>query len=77
MECGGSTPLCRSVEMAKKKLTIKRPSQLEILKSTPSELAKEAMIRSGAGPHGEHRKHNRRKDRQEEMDATLETDVDD
>lgn len=60
--------------MVKKKLTIKRPSQLDVLRSTPSELAKEALLRSGAGAHGDHRKHNRQKDRQEEMDARLEVD---
>ena len=59
----------------KKKLTIKPPSQLETLKGTPSELAKEALLKSGAGVHGERRKRNRRKDRQEEMDAKLESDV--
>jgi hypothetical protein len=74
MECGGSTPLFRSAEMPRKKLTIKRPSQLEVLQSTPSDMARDALLRSGAGPHGEHRKHNRQKDRQEEMDAKLETD---
>ncbi len=62
--------------MRRKKLTIKRSSQIEVLKSTSSELAKEAMIRSGAGAHGEHRKHRRQKDRQEEMDAKLEVDDD-
>lgn len=59
----------------KKKLTIKPPSQLETLKGTPSELAKDALLRSGAGVHGERRKRNRQKDRQEEMDATLEGEV--
>ena len=59
----------------KKKLTIKPPSQLETLKSTPSELAKEALLKSGAGVHGERRKRNRQKDRQEEVDAKLESDV--
>ena len=33
----------------KKKLTIERPSQLETLKRTPSEMAKEAPLRSGGG----------------------------
>jgi hypothetical protein len=59
----------------KKKLTIKPPSQLETLKGTPSELAKEALLKSGAGVHGERRKRSRQKDRQQEMDATLEGDV--
>ena len=63
--------------MVKKKLTIKRPSQLEILKSTPSELAREARLRSGAGAHGEQRKRNRQKDRQEEMDAELDVAAED
>ena len=44
-------------------------------KGTPSELAKEALLRSGAGVHGERRKRNRQKDRQEEIEATLEGDV--
>ena len=61
--------------MPKKKLTIKPPSQLEILKGTPSELAKQALLKSGAGAHGERRKRNRQKDRQEEMDAALKGDV--
>ena len=60
----------------KRKLTIKPPSQLETLKGTPSELAKEALLKSGAGVHGERRKRNRQKDRQEEMEATLEGDAD-
>ena len=59
----------------KKKLTIKLPSQLETLKGMPSELAKEALLRSGAGAHGERRKRSRQKDRQEEVDAQLEGDV--
>ena len=57
--------------MPRKKLTIKPPSQLDILKGMPSELAKKAMLKSGAGAHGERRKRNRQKDRQEEMDARL------
>jgi hypothetical protein len=61
----------------KKKLTIKPPSQIEALKGTPSELAKQALLKSGAGAHGERRKHNRRKDRQEERDARLEGDISD
>lgn len=61
--------------MPKKKLTIKPPSQLEVLKGTPSELAKQALLKSGAGAHGERRKRNRQKDRQEEMDAALKGDV--
>lgn len=63
--------------MPKKKLTIRSRSQIEVLRSTRSELAKDAMIRSGVGPHGEHRKHNPRKDRQEEMDALFEAAADD
>ena len=59
----------------KKKLTIKPPSQLETLKTTPSELAKQALLKSGAGAHGERRKRSRQKDRQEEIQATLEGDV--
>ena len=59
----------------KKKLTIKPPSQLETLKGMPSELAKQALLKSGAGVHGERRKRNRQKDRQEEVDAKLESDV--
>lgn len=61
--------------MPKKKLTTKPPSQLEVLKGTPSELAKQARLKSGAGPHGERRKRARQKDRQEETQATLEGDV--
>ncbi len=41
----------------------------------PSELAKQALLRSGAGVHGVRRKRSRQKDRQEEMDARLEGDV--
>ena len=59
----------------KKKLTIKPPSQLETLKTTPSELAKQALLKSGAGAHGERKKRSRQKDRQEEIQATLEGDV--
>jgi hypothetical protein len=64
-------------EMPKKKLTIRLPSQLETLKVTPSELAKQALLKSGAGVHGEQRKRNRQKDRLEEADAKLEGDVED
>jgi len=35
----------------KKKLTIKPPSQIETLKGTPSELAKESLLRSGGGDY--------------------------
>lgn len=59
----------------KRKLRIKRPSQLETLKGMPSELAKQALLKSGAGAHGERRKRSRQKDRQEEVDAKLEGDV--
>ena len=61
--------------MPKKKMTIKPPSQIETLKSTPSELAKQARLRSGAGVHGERRKRSRQKDRLEEMEATLDGDT--
>ncbi len=60
--------------MPRKKLTIKAPSQIETLKNTPSELAKQAILKSGAGAHGERRKRNRRQDRREEMEARLEQD---
>lgn len=63
------------IKMPKKKLTITSPSQLETLKTTPSELAKKALLRSGAGVHGERKKRSRQKDRQEEIQATLEGDV--
>ena len=63
------------IKMPKKKLTIKPPSQLETLKTTPSELAKQALLKSGAGAHGERRKRSRQKDRQEEIQATLEGEV--
>jgi len=59
----------------KKKLTIKPPSQLETLKTTPSELAKQALLKSGAGAHDEHRKRSRQKDRADEIQAQLEGDV--
>jgi hypothetical protein len=59
----------------KKKLTIKLPSQIEVLKGMPSELAKQALLKSGAGVHGERRKRDRQKDRQEEIQATLEGDI--
>jgi hypothetical protein len=58
-----------------KKLTIKPPSQLETLKTTPSEFAKQALLKSGAGAHGERKKRSRQKDRQEEVQAALEGDV--
>ena len=77
-EAIGLCALCDSVvskEMPRKKLTIKPPSQLETLKTTPSELAKQALLKSGAGVHGERRKRSRQKDRQEEIQATLEGDV--
>ena len=41
----------------------------------PSELAKQALLKSGAGVHGERKKRSRQKDRQEEIQATLEGDV--
>ena len=59
----------------KKTLTIKPPSQLEVLKGTPSELAKQARLKSGAGAHGERRKRSRQKARQEEVQAALEGDI--
>jgi hypothetical protein len=61
--------------MPRKRLTIRLPSQLETLKATPSELAKQALLKSGAGVHGERRKRNRQKDRLEETDARLEGEV--
>lgn len=61
--------------MPKKKLTIKTPSQLETLKGMPSELAKQALLKSGSGAHGEQRKHNRQKDHQDEKEAETEGDV--
>jgi len=53
----------------RKKITIDVPDQLETLAHAPSKLAKAGILRTGAGPHGERRKKNRRKDRQEERDA--------
>lgn len=63
------------IKMPRKKLTIKPPSQLETLKTTPSELAKQALLKSGAGVHGEGKKRSRQKDHQEEVQATLEGDL--
>lgn len=61
--------------LRKKKVIIKSPSQLEVLKGMPSELAKQALLKSGAGAHSDHKRKNRQKDRQEEMEARLEGDV--
>ncbi len=60
----------------KKRVKIKRASQIEILKSMPSRLAREALLRSGAGAHGIRRKRDRQQDRREETDARLEANPD-